>query len=219
MNRIRHRSLNVLAAVGIAGIVAAACGMSVPSAHAAAETYSVDATHSNVGFSIVHFFAKVPGRFTKIEGTFTLDPDDYSKGEVNISIDPESIDTANEDRDNHLRGPDFFDVAGHPKITFASTKVLPAGKNKVKVEGTLTLHGVSQPVTLDVDVLGMGPDAWGGYRSGIEARTTINRKDFGISWNKVLDSGGFVLGDEVDILINIEGVRQEAEETSGGAGR
>jgi polyisoprenoid-binding protein YceI len=136
---------------------------------------------------------------------------------VTITIDATSIDTDNDDRDKHLRSEDFFDVARHPKITFVSTNLMADGKNKTRVEGTLTLRGVSKPVTLEVEFLGAGPDAWGGFRSGIEARTTINRKDFGITWNKALDTGGWVLGEEVDILLNIEGVRQAAapEEAAG----
>ena len=148
-----------------------------------------------------------------------IDPDDLDQGSVDITIDATSIDTANTDRDKHLRSADFFDVAKHSKITFTSTGVKAVGKNKAEVEGTLTLRGVSKPVTLEVDVLGMGPDAWGGWRSGFEARVTINRKEFGISWNKVLDTGGFVLGEEVDIVINIEGIRQKPAAEEGGAGK
>jgi polyisoprenoid-binding protein YceI len=179
-------------------------------ARAAIETYTVDASHSHVGFSIAHFFSRVPGRFSGIEGTITLDPDDLSGGSVSVVIDAASIDTAEADRDGHLRSVDFLDVANHPRITFESSEVRSSGENRAMIDGTLTLKGVSMPVTLEIEFLGSGPDLWGGHRSGFEARTTINRQDFGMTWNRVLDSGGVMLGDEVSILINIEGLRQDA---------
>jgi len=177
-------------------------------ASAAAETYKIDGAHSSVGFSIRHFFSKVPGRFKTYEGTITLDPKDLSKATVSVTIDTASIDTAVADRDKHLVSPDFFDAAKYPKITFTSTEVVPRGPNKATVKGNLTMKGVTRPVTLEADILGFSPDPWGGYRGGFEAKTTINRQDFGISWNKVVEGGGMVLGDDVEILLNIEGVRE-----------
>lgn len=176
---------------------------------AAMETYKIDPVHSNVGFSIRHFASKVPGRFNKFEGTIALDPKDLSKGSVNVSIDVGSIDTAIADRDNHLRSADFFDAEKHPKMTFQSTRVKPMGPSKAQVEGTLTLRGVTKPVTLDVEVLGFGPGFEGGYIGGFEARTRINRQDFGVSWNKAVEGAGLVLSNDVDIVINIEAGRQE----------
>ena len=177
-------------------------------ASAAAETYKIDGAHSSVGFSIRHFFSKVPGRFKTYEGTITLDPKDLSKATVSVTIDTASIDTAVADRDKHLVGPDFFDAAKFPKIVFTSTEVVPRGPNKATVKGNLSMKGVTRPVTLEADILGFSPDPWGGYRGGFEAKTTINRQDFGISWNKVVEGGGMVLGDDVEILLNIEGVRE-----------
>lgn len=188
--------------------LAGASGLST--ARAATETYAIDASHSSVAFSITHFFSRVTGRFTGIEGTITLDPDHLSTGSVRVVIDAGSIDTAASDRDRHLRSADFFDVENHPRITFESSAVRAEGGRRAMVDGILTLRGVSKPVTLEIEFLGSGPDLWGGYRGGFEARTTINRKDFGMSWNEVLDSGGLMLGDEVAILINIEGLRQDA---------
>lgn len=179
---------------------------------AAVETYSIDASHSSVVFSISHFYSRVTGRFTGIKGTISLDPDDLGTGSARVVIDAGSIDTDVADRDTHLRSADFFDVQRYPRITFESSGVRPAGENRAMLDGILTLKGVSRPVTLEIEFLGSGPDLWGGYRGGFEARTTINRKDFGMTWNETLDGGGFILGDEVSIVINIEGLRQEAPE-------
>jgi polyisoprenoid-binding protein YceI len=172
------------------------------------ETYKIDPDHSNVGFSIRHFFSKVPGHFKTYDGTIALDPKDLSKGTVNVSIDTGSIDTGVEDRDKHLKSPDFFDAAKFPKMTFVSTEVIPKGPNHAAVKGNLTLHGVTKPVTLEADVLGFSPDPWGGYRGGFEAKTTLKRSDFGISWNKAVEGGGLLLGDEVEVTLNIEAVRE-----------
>ena len=174
----------------------------------AADTYSLDPNHTTVGFTVRHFFTKVPGKFTRFEGTIQYDGADLSKSSVTVSIETASIDTEVADRDKHLKSPDFFDAEKHPKITFVSTKVTPAGDKKARVEGTLTIRCVSKPVTLDVDLLGTGPDGWGGVRSGFEARTKINRQDYGVAWNKVIEGGGTVLSDEVDIVLNIEAIRQ-----------
>ncbi len=222
MKRTPASGNRLVAGLLLAGVLGLICGVGTSVARAGTETYAIDASHSSVGFSIAHFFSRVPGRFTGIEGTITLDPADLSTGSVSIVIDAATIDTASADRDEHLRSADFFDVANHPRITFESSEVRAGGNNRAMVDGTLTLRGVSKPVTLEVEFLGSGPDAWGGHRSGFEARTTINRKDFGMTWNKVLDTGGVVLGDEVSILINIEGLRQEPpaeEEAAGSQGR
>ena len=184
----------------------------VSQAAAAVETYKIDPGHSQVGFSIRHFFSKVPGKFNTYEGTIALDPKDLSKSVVDVTIDTTSIDTGNKDRDSHLQSPDFFDVQKFPKMTFKSTSVVPQGTNKATMKGDLTLHGVTKPVTLEAEVLGFSPDPWGNYRGGFEARTKINRQDFGISWNKVVEGGGALLGDEVEIVINIEGVREKPKE-------
>ena len=178
----------------------------------AADTYTIDVGHSNVSFLIRHFFSKVPGRFGKYEGTIVYDAEDLSKSSVNVTIDAASINTDVADRDKHLKSGDFFDVEKFPKITFTSTKVKPLGKTKAQVEGNLTIKGVSKPVTLDVEVLGTGPDAWGNTRGGFEGRTKVNRQDFGVAWNKVVEGGGTVLGDEVEITLNLEAVRQKPAE-------
>lgn len=175
-------------------------------ASAAPATWTIDQNHSQVGFSVRHFFSKVPGTFSKFSGSVVYDPQKPENSSVKADIDPSSIDTKNEKRDNHLRSEDFFDVAKFPTLTFVSTKVTSVGKDKLKVDGNLTMHGVTKPVTLDVTFLGAGPSREGEQRSGFEAKTTINRKDFGILWNKTLDQGGTMLGDDVDIQLNVEGV-------------
>lgn len=175
-------------------------------ASAAPATWSIDPSHSQVGFSIRHFFSKVPGTFSKFSGSVVYDPQKPENSSVKADIDPASIDTKNEKRDNHLRSEDFFDVVKFPTLTFVSTKVTADGENKLKVDGNLTMHGVTKLVTLEVTFLGAGPSRQGEQRSGFEATTSVNRKDFGILWNKTLDQGGTMLGDDVDIKINVEGV-------------
>lgn len=197
------RTVSAAAALGAALLFGAASGEAL-----AADTYSIDPTHSNIGFTVRHFFSRVPGHFTKVDGTIVYDTQDITKSTVNVTIDTTSIDTEEPKRDAHLKSPDFFDAEKYPKITFVSSKVTSAGANKARVEGTLTIRGVSKPVTLDVELLGTGPDGWGGVRSGFEARTRINRQDYGVAWNKVIEGGGTVLSDEVDIVLNVEAIRQ-----------
>jgi polyisoprenoid-binding protein YceI len=175
-------------------------------ASAAPATWTIDQNHSEVGFSIRHVFSKVPGNFGKFQGAIVYDAQKPEISSVKVEIDASSINTRNEKRDNHLRSEDFFDVAKFPTLTFVSTKVAAAGDNKLKVDGNLTMHGVTKPVTLFVTFLGAGPTMNGEQRSGFEAITTLNRKDFGIVWNKTLDQGGTMLGDDVYIHLSVEGV-------------
>jgi polyisoprenoid-binding protein YceI len=167
-----------------------------------ATTWLIDTNHSSVGFTVRHFFAKVPGNFDKFSGSVEFDPANPAAASVKVDIDPASINTKTEKRDNHLRSADFFDVVKFPTMGFQSTKVTKGEGDKFNVEGNLTMHGVTKPVTLAVTFLGSGP-AFGGQRSGFEATTRINRKDFGINWNKQVDNG-WMLGDDVDITIGIE---------------
>ena len=187
----------------------AACAAALATGTArAADSYSIDPSHSNMGFTIRHFFSRVPGHFTKFEGTITYDTQDAAKSSVNVSIEAASINTEEPKRDAHLKTPDFFDAEKFPKITFVSNKVTSVSPTKLKVDGMLTIRGVSKPVSLDVDLLGTGPDGWGGVRSGFEAKTKINRQDYGVSWNKALEGGGTLLSDDVDIVLNVEAIRQ-----------
>lgn len=175
---------------------------------AAAEgTYRIDTVHSNVGFTVRHLVSKVSGEFTDFDGTFDVDFENLDRSGVDFRIRAASIDTRNEQRDGHLRGPDFFDVEKYPEITFTSSKVTKIDDDSFAVAGTLTMHGVSREITLTVDYLGE-MSAMGGTRAGWELTTTINRTDFGVSWNRALEVGGFVLGDDVEVNIALELIKQ-----------
>ena len=181
-------------------------------AQAAPTTWTIDPVHSKVSFSIRHFFSKVPGSFNKFSGTIVYDPERPEASSVKVEIDPASIDTENEKRDGHLKSEDFFFVEKHPTMTFVSTKVLPGSeKGKLTVQGDLTMRGVTKPVTLDATFLGAGPTFQGTQHAGFEATAKVNRKDFNILWNRALDQGGTVLGDDVEIRIGIEASSKPAE--------
>jgi polyisoprenoid-binding protein YceI len=171
---------------------------------AAADTYTIDPVHSDVSFKVRHLVAKTRGQFTEFDGTIVADFGNLDASSVVFTIKAASIDTKNEDRDTHLRSADFFDVATYPEITFASSKITRSGDQSFAVTGTLTIHGVSRTVTLPVDFLGEVKDPWGNTKAGFEIETTIDRKDYGIVWNKALDAGGMILGDDVEITINLE---------------
>ncbi|HEX7879882.1 MAG TPA: YceI family protein [Candidatus Eisenbacteria bacterium] len=182
------------------------------SANAAAETWDIDTSHSNVGFTVRHnVIAKVYGRFSEFEGTLALDPANLGATVVDVTIQAASVDTDNEKRNNHLKSPDFFDVAKYPTITFKSTAVTPKDKETGTLKGDLTINGVTKPVELAYTVIGF-TDAWGGQRAGFEATGSINRKDFNVNWNKTLDNGGLVVSDKVDITLQIEAVKKKPEE-------
>jgi len=185
------------------------------SAQAAVETYALDPSHTVVGFSIRHFFSQVPGSFKEFSGTMKLDTANLDASSVDATIQATSIYTNNDRRDNHLRSSDFFEVDKYPTITFKSTKVTKAGDNKLQVAGDLTMKGVTKPVVLDVEFLGAGSvtveGRAAGQRAGFSATTKINRKDFNILWNKNLDQGGTMLGDDVTINIGVEAIKQEAQ--------
>jgi polyisoprenoid-binding protein YceI len=175
-----------------------------------ASTWSIDPEHSNVGFKVRHLMvSNVKGSFDKHTGTVEINDKDITKSKVEVSIDTNSINTNVQKRDEHLRSADFFDVAKFPTITFVSKKVAKAGKDKLKVTGDLTLHGVTKEVVLDVE----GPskeskDPWGNIRKGATASTKINRKDFGLVWNKALETGGVAVGEEITITLEIEMIRK-----------
>jgi polyisoprenoid-binding protein YceI len=173
---------------------------------AAPQTYEIDPGHSSVEFTVRHMFSKVTGSFGKFRGTINYDAAAPASSSVSAEIDASSIDTNNEKRDGHLRSPDFFDAAKYPTLTFTSTKVTPVADGKFKVEGNLTIHGVTKPVVLAASFLGAGPGLDGVTRSGFEGVTKVDRKDFGIVWNKALDQGGTLLGDDVEINLLVEAV-------------
>jgi polyisoprenoid-binding protein YceI len=154
--------------------------------------------------------SQVTGRFNAFEGSIHIDREKPEASSVEFTIQTESIDTSNEKRDEHLRSPDFFDVAGHPTITFKSTSMKAMGGASYEVTGDFTLHGVAKSITLAVEVLGEMKDPWGKQRIGFQVSATVNRKDYGISYNKVLDQGGLMLGEDVKVSINLEAVQQQA---------
>ncbi|HKI06071.1 MAG TPA: YceI family protein [Thermoanaerobaculia bacterium] len=170
-------------------------------------TYKVDADHSGVGFSVRHFVSNVPGRFRDFDGIIKYDRQNPAASSVEFTVKAASVDTSNNDRDEHLRGKDFFDVQSFPTLTFTSTKVSAKDANNLDVTGNLTLHGVTKEVTIPVELLGSMKTPTG-EKAGFETAFTINRKDYGIVWNRVLDAGGSVLGDDVKVSISIEGNRQ-----------
>ena len=177
-------------------------------ASAAPLTFDIDQPHSQVGFSIRHFFSKVPGQFKDFSGTIVMDPNAPAASSVEVTIQAASISTGNDGRDKHLRSPDFFAADSFPTLTFKSTKVDSAGKDRVKVTGDLTMHGVTKSVVLDVEFLGMGEVGVGGKiwgtKAGFDATTTLHRHDFGINWNKTLDAGGVMIGEDVAISLHVE---------------
>ncbi|OGR91368.1 MAG: hypothetical protein A2V88_16785 [Elusimicrobia bacterium RBG_16_66_12] len=182
----------------------AAAFLAVLSPAARAATYEIDAAHSQVAFRIRHLVGKVPGRFTAFSGAVSYEPGKPETWTVAARIDPASINTDNVKRDEHLRAPDFFDTAKCPEMAFKSVKVTDAKGAAAKLHGLLTMHCVTKPVVLDLELGGVGKDPWGGQRAGFTARTLLNRKDFGIVFNKVLDNGGLMLGEDVEVVIDIE---------------
>ena len=174
-----------------------------------AAEYDVDASHSSVGFKVRHLISKTPGEFKTYTGKFSFDEHKPEASSVEFVIKADSINTNDQKRDDHLKSADFFDVTKHPEITFKSTKVAKAGKNKFKVTGDFNMHGVTKPVTFDVEYTGTAKDPWGNTKAGFSANTKINRKDWGIVWNKAMDNGGLVVGDDVEIALLIEATQKK----------
>lgn len=174
----------------------------------AAEKYSIDKSHSSVGFSVDYLvISKTTGNFTEFDGSFTWDDADLSKAKIVGTIPAKSINTDNEKRDNHLRSEDFFWVEKHPTITFESTKIEKMGKGYV-AHGTLTMRGVTKAIKAPFEITGKIKDFQGNPRIGLRSTFVINRKDFGINWNKNLDAGGVVVSDEVTIQLDIQVVNR-----------
>jgi polyisoprenoid-binding protein YceI len=173
-----------------------------------AADYQIDPTHSSVTFKVKHLaISSVPGRFGELSGTFSFDPAKIEASKAQATLSVSSINTMDAKRDDHLKGPDFFDASKYPSITFKTNKVDKVSDAAFKAHGDLTIHGVTKPVTLDVTYGGSAKDPWGKERAAFEAKTVINRKDFGLTWNKTIETGGLVVGDEVQIALEIEGVK------------
>jgi polyisoprenoid-binding protein YceI len=194
----------------IAAALAIATLASASGALAQTSRWEVDPVHSNVAFSVRHMMiSNVRGVFTKFSGVLEGNSADVGTAKINVTIDATSIDTRETARDKDLMGPNYLDVVKFPTLTFVSKKVETAGEGHVKVTGDLTIHGVTRPVVLDVE--GVTPpmkDPWGGTRVGAHATTTINRKDFGLVWNKTLETGGVLVGEDVAITLDVELVKK-----------
>jgi polyisoprenoid-binding protein YceI len=170
-------------------------------------TWNIDTAHSGIGFSVRHMVvSKVRGRFTKFAGTIHIE-DDVARSEGTVTIDASSIDTGVPDRDAHLRSPEFFDVEKFPELRFRSKRIEKLDDARYRVAGDLTIRDVTREVRLEAEYGGRAKDPWGNERVGFVGRTSIDRRDFGLTWNQVLETGGILVGDRVDIDIEIEGVK------------
>jgi polyisoprenoid-binding protein YceI len=172
-------------------------------------TYQIDPTHSHLQFAVRHLMvSNVRGTFSGVKGTANYDPANPNATTVEAVIDVNTVNTNDEKRDGHLKTADFFDAARYPEMTFKSTHVVKEGDSEFKVTGDLTLHGVTKPVVLAVeDVSPEGKDPWGGTRIGASAKTKIKRSDFGLNWNAAIETGGFVIGDDVKLEFELEFVK------------
>jgi polyisoprenoid-binding protein YceI len=169
-------------------------------------TFTIDKAHSEAVFQVRHLITKVRGRFSEFNGQIEFDEEQPERSAVAVTIDAASIDTSEPDRDKHLRSADFFDAATYPAITFRSERVKKTGANTFDVTGPLTIHGVTREVTLPVTFLGNATDPWRKSRAGFETEITINRKDYGLNWNAALETGGFLVGDDVKISLSVQAV-------------
>jgi polyisoprenoid-binding protein YceI len=177
---------------------------------AGAAVYQLDTDHSSIQFKVRHLtVSNVTGTFNKFKGTAAVEGEDIATLKVEVAIDAASVDTGHEKRDEHLRNADFLDVAKYPTITFVSKKVVKGEPGKLRITGDLTLHGVTREITVDLE----GPtpevkDPWGSFRRGATGTAKIDRRDFGITWNKSMDTGGLIVGTEVNIFVEVEWVRK-----------
>jgi polyisoprenoid-binding protein YceI len=172
-------------------------------------TWVIDAAHSEAQFTVRHMMiAKVRGHFSKVSGKIELDPENLSRSSVEVTIDAASIDTREPQRDAHLRSADFLDVEKFPEIAFRSRTVAPQGGGRLTIVGDLTIHGVTREIALDAREEGTGKDPWGNERIGFSATTRIDRREFGLEWNQALETGGLLVGHDVDISIEVEGIAQ-----------
>jgi polyisoprenoid-binding protein YceI len=172
-------------------------------------TFTIDKAHSEVQFQVRHLVTKVRGRFTDFSGSVAFDPARPEQSSVSLSIDTKSVDTHTADRDQHLRSDDFFAVDKYPTLTFVSSRVTRKSDEAYEVAGTLTLRGIAREVTLPVTYLGDATDPWGNARVGFETGITINRKDYGLLWNAALETGGFLVGDDVKISVSVQAIEQK----------
>jgi polyisoprenoid-binding protein YceI len=177
----------------------------------AADNFVVDKNHSEATFQVRHLVSRVSGKFDDFAGAISVDQENPAASSVEFTIKTPSINTGVADRDKHLKSADFFEVAKYPEISFKSTSVKPSSRKDVyDVTGNLTMHGVTKTITLPVEFLGFARDPRGNQRAGFSTHVVLNRKDYGINWNKTLDAGGTLLSDDVDITVNIEAAKSVA---------
>ena len=173
------------------------------------ERWEIDSSHSSIHFSVRHLMiAKVRGQFGRWTGTLQVPDGDFRKAELSVVIDATSIDTRVADRDAHLRSADFFDVEKYPDLTFTAAEIKPAGGGRFELLGDLTIKGTTKRVSLAVEDAGRATDPWGNTRAVFSAKGSISRKEFGLTWNQALETGGVMVGDQVEIEIDIEAVKQ-----------
>jgi polyisoprenoid-binding protein YceI len=168
------------------------------------KTFAIDKAHSEVTFQVRHLLSRVRGRFSEFEGTIEYDKADPARSSVDVVIRATSIDTNDAQRDAHLRSGDFFLADEHATLTFKSTRITPTGTDTFDVAGDLTIRGVTKPVTLKASYLGTAKDPWGNEKIGFEGEVTLNRRDYGLLWNAALETGGFLVGDEVKVSLSIQ---------------
>jgi polyisoprenoid-binding protein YceI len=177
--------------------------------------WNIDTAHSGINFTVRHMVvSKVRGRFAKYSGTLDLDERDLTGSNVDVAIDVSSIETGVADRDTHLRSPDFLDAEKFPEIRFRSTSIEQLGSDRYRVIGNLTIRDVTRTVSLDAEFGGRAKDPWGNERAGFVAKTAVDRKDFGLTWNQVLEAGGVLVGDRVEIELDVQAVRAAATQAA-----
>lgn len=179
-----------------------------------ARTYTLDPTHSHLGFVARHLVvSKVRGQFRKFDTQLELDPANWSASKVSVTIDTASIDTGIVDRDNHLRSADFFDAPNFPAATFKSTRI-EGTADALKITGDLTIRGTTKPVTLAAEFLGEAKDPWGNTKAGFSARATLDRREFGLTWNKALETGGMLVSEKIELEIDVQAVAAAAQKAA-----
>jgi polyisoprenoid-binding protein YceI len=167
-------------------------------------TFQIDKAHSEAAFQVRHLISKVRGRFSDLDGTIAFDADHPERSVVDVAIQAASIDTGTPDRDAHLRSDDFFAVEKFPAISFRSTSIVPKGQGVFDVTGDLTMRGVTRAVVIPVSYLGAATEPWGNQKVAFEGDLTLNRKDYGLNWNAAIETGGFLVGDEVKVSLSIQ---------------
>jgi len=170
----------------------------------ATRTFQIDKTHSEAAFQVRHLISKVRGRFTDFDGAIAFDEAEPQRSTVSFTIQADSIDTGVADRDAHLRSTDFFAVDQYPTITFRSTAIAPKGNDEFLVTGDLTMRGVTRQVVIPVSYLGAAVDPWGNQKIAFEGEVSLNRKDYGLTWNAALETGGFLVGDDVKVSLSVQ---------------